>query len=81
VTGTVVPRSIDVVVDSVTRAVVDNGGKPLSYFLIDYRKWLTALGQYTTDRESLGLQVKRDEDLRVRNFMVAGVPVVFERPR
>ena len=79
--GTVVPRSIDTLVDDVTRAVVDNGGKPLPYFVVEYRRWMTAFGQYRSDRHSLGLSVKQDGDMAVRNFLVAGVPVVFERPR
>lgn len=80
-TGTVVPRSIDTVVDSVTRAVVENGGKPLRYFLVGYRQWMTAFSQYRADRDDLGLEVKRSDEMSVRNFMVAGVPVVYERPR
>lgn len=78
---TTMPRSIDVLVDSVTRAVVDNGGKPMRYFLVDYRCWMTAFSQYCADRRSLGLSVKRSDELPVRNFLVAGVPVVFERPK
>lgn len=79
--GTVTPRSIDTVVDDVTRAVIENGGRPLPYFVVEYGRWMKALGQYRADRHSLGLTVKECAETSVRNFLVAGVPVVFERPR
>lgn len=78
--GTVIPRSIDSIVDDVARAVVENGGKPLQYFLVPYGKWLTARGQLERDRAELGLPLLAKE-MPVRNFLVAGTPVVFMRPR
>lgn len=78
--GTVAPRSIDVIVEDVTRAVIENGGRPLPYFVVPYGKWLRAKRQLERDRRDLGLPFYTSEDVAVRNFLVASTPVVFMRP-
>lgn len=74
------PRSIDALVEDVTRAVIANGGRPLPYFVISYGRWYRAKGQLQRDREALGLPFLSSDKVSVQNFLVASTPIVFVRP-